>query len=178
MKTPLTTLLLAVASIAAFFAPGAQASTGYELSPSKPSRALPGAERGLAVDQASHDIYVAVTSTNPNAGTLGQINRFNSDLTADGLFAKEGGYYTGVAVNPLTQGFYAAQIEIDVSFGSFGTPRMDLFSSSGASTGSFALLDAESLPPIATDSAGRVFYPYTDGKAIEQVFNSAGMRSR
>ncbi len=173
MKIPLTALLLAVASIATDFAPTAHASTGYELSTSKPSRALPGPQRGLAVDQASHDIYVAIPSTNPNAAIPGQINRFNSDLTADGVFAQEGGFYTGVAVNPLTQGFYAAQIKVDTPFGSFGTPRMDLFSSSGASTGSFALLDAESLPPIATDSAGRVFYPYTDGGAI-QIFNSAG----
>jgi hypothetical protein len=173
MKTPFTALLLAVASIAAALAPTANASTGYELSASKPSRALPGPERGLAVDQVSHDIYVAITTTNPTAGTFGEVDRFNSDLTADGVFAKEGGFYTGVAVNPLTQGFYAAQIKIDIPLGSFGTQRMDLFSSAGASTGSFALLDAESLPPIATDSAGRVFYPYTDGGAI-QVFNSAG----
>jgi hypothetical protein len=172
MKIRFAALLAAAASIAGL-APAAQANTGYALPASNSSKTLVAPARGFAVDQASHDIYAAVVSVNPASGALGQIDRFNSDLSADGVFANGGGYYTGVAVNPLTQGFYAVQEKLDLPFGSFGIQRMDLFSSSGASAGSFVVPDAEALPPLATDSAGRVFYPYTDGKSI-QIYNSAG----
>ena len=138
------------------------------------SRSLPGSSRGIAVDQATQDVYVAITSTNPATGAKGQINRFNSDLTADGVFSPGGGYYTGVAVNPITSGFYASQIKLDLAQGTFGIPRMDVFSSAGASTGTFAIPDAGSFPPIASDSAGRVFYPNSAGHKVE-VFDSAGV---
>ena len=174
MRLATAALLFAMASISATPPSSAGASLGYELDASKPSRSLPGAPRGIAINQSSQDIYVAITSTNPNAGTPGEINRFNSDLTADGVFAKEGGFYTGVAVNPVTQGFYASQIKLDLPpFGSFGTPRLDRFSSSGAAEGTFALADAGSFPPIAADSTGRIFFPNSDGHTV-QVFNSAG----
>jgi hypothetical protein len=152
----------------------AQASIGYEPDASKPSRALPGSPRGLAVNQTTQDIYVAITSTNPAIGTPGEINRFNSDLTADGVFAKGGGFYTGVAVNPLTQGFYASQIKLDLQQGTFGVPKLDKFSSTGTGEGSFALADAGSFPPIATDSASRIFFPNSDGHKVE-IFNSSGV---
>jgi hypothetical protein len=174
MKILRAALLLAAALAAALSAPPAQASVGYELSSSKPSKTLAGAPRGLAVDQASHDIYAAITSLNPSIGTPGELNRFNSDLTADGVFAAGSGYYTGVAVNPLTQGFYAVQVKIDVPQGSFGVQKMDLFSPAGSAGGSFSVPDAEALPPLATDSGGRVFYPYTFGHSV-QIYNSTGV---
>jgi hypothetical protein len=155
-------------------ASSAQASVGYELDASKPSRALPGPPRGLAINQTTQDVYVAIVSVNPAIGTPGEINRFNSDLTADGVFAKGGGYYTGVAVNPLTQAFYASQIKLDLPQGTFGIPRLDRFSSTGVSEGTFPLADSGSLPPIATDSTGRIIYPNSDGHKIE-IFSSAGV---
>jgi hypothetical protein len=172
-RASLAALLPLAVSLAGLFAPGAWASTGYELDAAHPVRDLAGAPRGIAVDQTSQDIYVAIVSTNPGAGTPGAIDRFNSDLTADGVFANGSGYYTGVAVDPLTHGFYASQIKLDLPVGSFGTPKMDKFTSTGAASGSFALADAGSFPPIATDSGGRIFYPNSDGHAVE-IFNSAG----
>lgn len=165
-------LAAATSSLASFPALG-QANPGYELDTPLSSRSLPGPSRGIAVDQATQDVYVAITSTNPATGAKGQINRFNSDLTADGVFSPGGGFYTGVAVNPITGGFYASQIKLDLAQGTFGIPRMDVFSSAGASLGTFPIPDAGSLPPIATDSAGRVFYPNSAGGKVE-VFDSNG----
>lgn len=173
MRSPFTALWLWAGLIAAAFASPAQANVGYELDGSKPSRALPGYPRGIAIDQASQDIYVAITSTNPSTGAPGEIDRFNSDLTADGVFAKGGGFYTGVAVNPLTQGFFASQIKLDLSLGTFGEAKLDKFSSAGAAEGSFVVPDAGSFPPIATDSTGRIFFPNSDGHTVE-IFNSSG----
>lgn len=172
MRFTAVALLIAAASVVIDPSP-ARASLGYELDASKPSRSLSGAPRGIAVDQTSQDIYVAIVSSNPASASPGQINRFNSDLTADGVFAAGGGFYTGIAVNPLTQDFYASQIKLDFPFGSFGTPKLDRFSPSGTPAGSFVLGDAGSLPPIATDSTGRIFYPNTDAGSI-QIFTPAG----
>lgn len=173
MRAPFTALLL-WAGLILTLASSTQASIGYELDASKPSRALPGPPRGLAIDQTSQDIYVAIVSTNPSIGTPGEINRFNSDLTADGVFAKGEGLYTGVAVDPITHGFYASQIKLDLPEGTFGIPRLDRFSPTGVAEGSFALADAGSFPPIATDSTGRIFFLNSDGHTVE-IFNSSGV---
>lgn len=173
MRSPLTALLL-WAGLILTLASSTQANVGYELDASKPSRALPGPPRGIAINQTTQDIYVAIVTTNPATGVPGEINRFNSDLTADGVFAKGGGFYTGVAINPVTQGFYASQIKLDLPQGTFGTPRLDRFSPTGAAEGSFALADAGSLPPIATDSGGRIFFPNSAAHSV-QIFSSAGV---
>lgn len=167
-------LLLATSLLAGAVASPARASLGYQLDAAHPSRALPGPPKGIAVDQATGDVYVAILSTNPNSGALGQIDRFNSDLTADGVFASGGGYYTGVALDPLTGGFLGAQMEIrGTPIGSVGVPRMDRFTSSGASSGSFSLTYSNSFPPIATDSTGRIYFPNVNTHSVE-VFNTAG----
>jgi hypothetical protein len=138
-----------------------------------PSKSLPGSPRGLAVDQENGDIYVAIASTNPMTAAPGEVLRFNSDLSADGTFAPGGGFYTGVALDPVSHGFFAAQMELRTSFGNFGTPRLDRFSSTGTSAGSFALGFTDSLPPIATDSAGHIYFPNVNTHSV-QVFSSAG----
>lgn len=173
MRSPFTALFLWAALILSL-ASSTQANVGYELDASKPSRALPGPPRGFAIDQTSQDIYVAIVSTNPAFGVPGEINRFNSDLTADGVFAKGDGFYAGVAVNPVTHDFYASQIKLDLPQGTFGIPRLDRFSPTGTAEGSFAIADAGSFPPIATDSTGRIFYPNSDGHSVE-IFNSSGV---
>jgi hypothetical protein len=167
-------VLLAIGSATVGLTSPARASLGYELDASNPVRTLAGAPRGLAIDQDSEDIYVAIVSTNPGTGTPGRIDRYDSDLDADGVFAQGDGYYTGVAVNPNTQGFYGTQTEVDTAFGAFGTPSLDQFSSSGAALWSVEMSDTIGMPPIATDSAGRIFYPYAAGHSV-QVFNSAGV---
>jgi hypothetical protein len=167
-------LLLAAMLLVAVLASPARASLGYQLDSAHPSHALPGPPKGLAVDQATGDIYVAILTTNPNTGALGQIDRFNSDLTADGVFASGGGYYTGVALDPSTGGFFGAQMEIrETPLGNIGTPRMDRFTSAGASAGSFATTYSNSFPPIATDSVGHIYVPNVNTHSV-QVFSSTG----
>lgn len=170
----LAVLLLAIASVAAIFVAPARASSGYELDPSNPVLDLDGVPRGLAVDQESRDLYVAILSMDLNNLVPGQIERFKSDLSADGTFAEGGGYYTGVGVNPLTHGFYGARAEFRTPFGNFGVPGLDRFSSAGALAGSTALMYANALPTIATDSAGDVFYPNREADSV-QVFSPAGV---
>jgi hypothetical protein len=169
----LAKILLTAASIAAVGASPARASLGYQLDASKPSRSFTGSPHGIAVDQASQDIYVAIMTTNPNTGARGEIDRFNSNLGAAGVFASGVGYYTGIAVDPVTHGFDAAQAELHTQFGNVGTPRLDRFSSSGSSEGSFPLTWADSFPQIATDSTGRIFYPNVETHSV-QVFSPAG----
>ena len=167
--------VLVAASTAVLAAAPAQASVGYELNASTPSKALGGGiPHGIAVDQVDQRIYVAIVTNEPGSGASGEIARFESNLTAAGTFAAGSGpFYSGVAVNPQTQGFYAAQAALHTPFGTFGTPKMDLFSSSGIAGTPFALSDGGTLPQIATDSAGDVYYPDANTGTV-QVFNSAG----
>lgn len=171
-ETLASLLLLAIVAIA-LLAPRAQASTGYVPDSAHPSRVLPGPPRGLAVDQENGDVYVAITSTNPGAGAKGEIARYNSDLSADGTFAVGGGFYTGIALDPISNGFFAAQMEIPTPGGDVGTPRLDRFTSTGSSAGSFALDFTDSLPQIITDSAGHIYYPNVNTHSVE-VLSSTG----
>jgi hypothetical protein len=172
-RLPIAVLLLTVAFIGGTAAP-ARASLGYELNPSTPSHFVSGGPHGIAVDQANHRIYVAILSKEPLTGAAGEIERFESNLNAAGTFSDGSGYYAGVAVNPVTQGFYAAQAAIHVPQGTFGTAKMNLFSSAGVAGTSFSLSDGGTFPQIATDSSGDVFFPNAvTGKV--QVFNSAGV---
>jgi hypothetical protein len=166
---------VAVALLAATLAGAApaQANIGYELG-STPSRSLVGVGHGIAVDQGNHRIYVAIVTANPSVGTPGEIDRFESNLSAAGTFkAGSSPYYTGVAVDQATHGFYAAQALLHTPFGNFGTPRMDVFSSSGTAGSPFSLSDNGTLPQIAVDSSGDVYYPNAATHSI-QVFDSAG----
>lgn len=165
--------VLLVALAAASAAPRAQANVGYVPDSVHPFKALPGGPRGLAVDQENGDIYVAIASTNPSTGAPGEIVRYNSDLSTDGTFAAGGGFYTGVALDPVSHGFFAAQMELRTSVGNFGTPRLDRFSSSGTSAGSFALGFTDSLPPIITNSAGHIYFPSVNTHSV-QIFDSTG----
>lgn len=172
LKTMAAPIFLAAVAIMAAPA-GVRANVGYALDPGHPSRSLPGPPRGLAVDQATGDIYVAITSTNPSSGAFGQVARYNSNLSADGVFANGGGFYSGVALDPVSLGFFAAQIKILTPFGDFGTTRLDRFTSTGSSAGSFALDFTDSLPQIITDPAGRIYYPNVNTHSV-QVLSSAG----
>ena len=169
----LLAFLFAIVSFAAIAASPARAAIGYEPDATKPFRALAGAPRGIAIDPGTQDIYIAILSANLSAQAPGEIDRFNSDLTADGTFAQGNGFYSGVAFDPLTNGFYGAQMKIESPFGTFGTSKMDRFSSSGGLSGSSALPYTASLPDIATDSAGNVFYPNVNTQSV-QIFNSSG----
>jgi len=167
-------LVLAAASLASFHVSPALAAEGYSLDASEPFHGLEGIPRGLTVDQANQDLYVAIFSINPLLGIPGQIDRFGSDLTTHEAFVEGGGYYTGVVGNPLTHDFYGLQVEIRTTFGNFGTSRIDRFSPAGVAAGSFAVAYPHALPPIATDSTGRIFYPNNEAHSV-QVFSAAGV---
>jgi hypothetical protein len=173
-RATLLASFLVCASFATVLVPSAHAAPGYEPDASIPSRALVGVPRGIAIDPVSQDIFVAILSANLSTGSPGEIDRFNSDLTADGTIAKGTGYYAGVAVNPVTPyGIYGAQMKVVTTFGTFGTSKLDVFSALGEPTGSSVLPYTASLPDIATDSEGNVFYPNVSTHSV-QVFDPSG----
>lgn len=166
----------AVFTAALVAAAPAWSATGYELDASDPEVPLGGQAlpHGIDVDQVSRRVYVAVASRDPFSATPGDIARFESDLTPAGTFAAAGDpYYSGVAVNPLTQGLYAAQEVLETPKGDLGTARMDVFSAAGAFGSSFALSDNGTLPDLAADSAGNVYYPSAATGSV-RVFDSSG----
>jgi hypothetical protein len=167
-------VLFLVASFGVALASPAWAAQGYELDSLKSSRAVGGVMKGIAVDQMSQDIYVAIVTTNFSVGAPGQIERFNSNLSADGVFAPGGGFYTGVAVDPVTHGFYGAQLELHTPFGNLGTTKLDRFSPTGTLLGSTPVAYSDSFPTLATDSAGNVFRPSINTDSV-QVFDSSGV---
>jgi hypothetical protein len=149
---------------------------GYELSASKPVL-VAGIEfpHGVAVDQVSHRVYVAVVTDNFSTRAPGGIRRFESDGTSAGTFvAGPEAFFAGVAVNPVTQGVFGAQVRSGGPFGSFGEARMVPFSSTGVQGTPFPLSVTETLPQIATNASGEVFFPNAAANSV-QVFDSAGV---
>jgi hypothetical protein len=167
--------VLVAALIVAAFAPAARASLGYE--PATPDPVLvAGIEypHGVAVDQVSHQLYVAEVSTNGATGAPGRIHRFESDGDPAGIFtAGAEAYFTGVAVDPVSHGFYGSKVQVDTPIGTFGAAQMVPFSSAGDSGTPFSLAPSDTLPQIATDSSGDVYFPNAAEGSV-QVFNSAG----
>jgi hypothetical protein len=153
----------------------AGAAIGYEPATGAPSLPLPSGHtpHGLAVD-SSHRLYVAILTTNPNTGAPGQISRFESNLSSGGAFsAGSSPFYTGVAVNPLTQGFYAYRAVVQTPVGPMGEAKMDVFSAAGTPGTSFDAAASELFPQIATDAAGNVYLPNPKSGKV-QVFDSTG----
>jgi len=160
----------------ALSAPPASAGPGYELDVAKPSIALAGeVPHGVAVDQASQNIYVTALTTDATNAGHGQIEQFNSSgvATANSPFVTGGDdYFAGVAVNPVTQDIYAYQAQLMTPFGNFGVSKMNIFSSTGVVGSSFTLANSNG-PQIAADSSGRVYFPNDSANTI-QVFDSSG----
>jgi hypothetical protein len=77
-----------------------------------------------------------------------------------------------VAVNPLTHGIYAYQIEGATPAGQKGTSKLSVFSSSGALGTSFFPANAEA-QSLATDSAGRLFFPSNVTSSV-QIYSASG----
>jgi hypothetical protein len=174
-------IITVIAAISIAFATAAQASVGYELDATHPSRSLgESLPRGMAVDQANGRIYVAIESTEAREEgssafvAPGEVDRFESDLTAAGVFSNGSqAFYSGVAVNPVTQGFYAVQAKVHLPLGAIGASKMDQFSSSGTLATTFGVADTETAPQIATDASGDVYYPNSLTNSV-QVFDSTG----
>lgn len=155
----------------------ARAAEGYELDTATPKLSLGAGDvpHGLAVDQISRRLYVAVLLTSEGFSVApGKISRFESNRSAVGTFGTGSEiYFSGVAVNPVTQAFYGAEARIESPFGAFGTARLDPFSSTGVPGTSFPLSNTGTMPQIATDSSGDIYYPNALSDAV-QVFDSSG----
>lgn len=170
-------LLLSVLSVVATAGP-ALAAIGYEPDPSQPAISL-GSQypHGIAVDQENGRIYVAVVSANMSADADGVVDQLESNGTASANSPFIGGtyaFFSGVAVDPLTGGIYASQVAPPELGRYIGETKMDLYSSTGVSEGSFQLTTShEVAPQIATNSSGDVFYP-NDGTGTVQVFSPLG----
>jgi DNA-binding beta-propeller fold protein YncE len=168
----------AVALAMALHAGSAGANQGYELDAVEPHLSLSGEQpHGVAVDQVSQRVYVAIVTANQNAFAPGHVEQFESDGTptaASPFTASGSALFSGVAVNPVTQGIYASQMMITTPYGSFGSWTMNQFSSSGSAGTSFSLTNTTApVPQIAADATGQVYYP-NDATNTVQVFNSAG----
>jgi DNA-binding beta-propeller fold protein YncE len=162
----------------ALVAPTAQAGLGYEPDGSTPSISLAGElPHGVAIDQANQRIYVAMLSVNLSSGASGQVDQLESTGAATAaspfIFGAEA-FPTGVAVNPLTQGIYAAQFIAATPLGNVGASKILEFSSGGTLGTEFATSNNPGkAPQIAADSSGNVYFP-SDAASAVQVYNSAG----
>lgn len=174
----LTCLVIALSATAviALSASAAWAGPGYRLDSVKPSIAL-GAEIpiGVAVDQSSQDIYVAEASTELSNVQPGQVEQLSSSgtPTANSPFVTGGqDFFVSVAVNPVTHGIYAYQVEGSTPFGQKGESKLSIFSSAGILGTSFSPANAQAAT-LAADSSGRLFFPSSATGSV-QIFSSSG----
>jgi hypothetical protein len=168
-------MALLVATMAATGS-SAWAGPGYELDSGQPSINVSGEVRhGIAIDQASQDLYVTVISEGLLAHKPGYVAQFNASgtPTANSPFRTGGeDLFAGVAVNPVTEAVYAYQTEVVTQFGSAGTPKMTSFSPSGVVGTSFSLGRSRA-PQIAADASGRIYFP-NDIAGSVQVYTPSG----
>ena len=170
-------LIALVATTAlALGAPGALAGPGYQLDSATPSIPLAAeAPIGVAVDQSTQVIYVAEASRELNNVMPGEIEQLSPSgtPTASSPFGTGGqDFFVSVAVNPVTHGIYAYQIEGSTPFGQKGEPKLSTFSSSGALGTSFVPSNARA-GTLAADSSGRLFFPNSVTHSV-QIFSSSG----
>jgi len=175
---PRPSLIAALATIAALALPAtaAWAGPGYQLDSTDSSFPL-AAEIpvGVAVDQSSQVIYVAEASRNLFSIQPGQVEQLSPSgtPTSSSPFGTGGqDFFVSVAVNPVTHGIYAYQIEGSTPEGQKGTSKVSSFSSSGALGTSFSPANAHA-ESLAADSSGRVYFPNNTTSSV-QIFNSAG----
>jgi hypothetical protein len=164
------TVAMALSATAAWAGPGYQpASSG---SPISASAEIP---VGVAIDQSSQVIYVAEASRNLFNVGAGEIEQLSSSgiPTANSPFGTGGqDFFVSVAVNPVTHGIYAYQVEGSTPFGQKGTSKVSVFSSTGSLGTSFSPANAQA-QSLATDSSGRLFFPNSATGSV-QIYSAAG----
>lgn len=171
-------IVVAVASFVAMAlaATAAWAGPGYQPASSKPSIDLSAeVPVGVAVDQSSQVIYVAEASKNLFNLQPGLVEQLSSSgtPTASSPFGTGGqDFFVSVAVNPVTHGIYAYQIEGSTPQGQKGISKVSTFSSTGALGTSFLPSNAQA-ETLAADSSGRLFFP-NDVAGGVQIFSSGG----
>ncbi len=168
--------LLSAAVAMALSATAAWAGPGYQVaasnSPISLSAEIP---VGVAIDQSSQLIYVAEASTNLFGIAPGQVEQLSSSgtPTANSPFGTGGqDFFVSVAVNPVTHGIYAYQIEGSTPQGQKGTSKVSVFSSTGALGTSFSPANAQA-ESLATDSSGRLFFPNSATGSV-QIYSATG----
>jgi hypothetical protein len=169
-------LALSVIVAMALSVSSASAGPGYRLDSVKPTISL-GAEVpvGVAIDQSSQAIYVAEASRNLFNIQPGQIEQLSSSgvPTASSPFGTGGqDFFVSVAVNPVTQGIYAYQIEGSTPQGQKGASKVSVFSSSGALGTSFFPANAQAAS-LAADSSGRLLFPNSATGSV-QIYSPSG----
>jgi hypothetical protein len=169
-------VVLSTALTLALSASPAWAGPGYQLDSAKPSIPLSAeVPIGLAIDQSSQVIYVAEASENLLAIQPGLVEQLGASgtPTASSPFGTGGqDFFVSVAVNPVTHGIYAYQVEGSTPAGQKGVSKMSTFSSSGVLGASFSPANAQAAS-LAADSSGRVYFPnHTTGSV--QIFSSSG----
>jgi hypothetical protein len=130
---------------------------------------------GVAIDQASQQIYVAIALRSLSSQELGQIDQLDSSgsATAASPFSFSS-LFSGVAVNPLTHAVYGAEFIAQTQYGNFGVSRVDQFSSTGTLGIQFETGNPPGIAPkIAIDSGGDLYYPNATNDTV-QVFGSTG----
>jgi hypothetical protein len=130
---------------------------------------------GVAIDQSSQLIYVAEASRSLFNIQPGRVEQLSSSgiPTANSPFGTGGqDFFISVAVNPVTHGIYAYQIEGATPQGQKGISKVSAFSSTGALGTSFLPSNALALS-LAADSSGRLYFP-SDATGSVQIFSSSG----
>lgn len=172
-RSVVATALLVMATVLP--AASARANPGYELDPAHPSIALSATiPLDIAIDQSSQDIYIAELSTDLASFAPGRIEQLDPSgvpTAASPFVTGASDFFAGVAVNPVTHGIYAYQGELQTPGGNHGTPKMSTFSSAGALGTSFN--PGESVPSLAADSSGHVYFPDMAGSTVK-IFDSTG----
>lgn len=174
-RTGFAAALLAVFAMA-LSASAAWAGPGYQLATDHSSIPLTAeVPVGVAIDQSNQVIYVAEVSRNLFNIEPGQVEQLSSSGApmASSPFATGGqDFFISVAVNPVTHGIYAYQIEGSTPFGPKGASKVSVFSSTGNLGTSFPPANAQA-ESLAADSSGRLFFPNNAVGSV-QIFSSTG----
>lgn len=154
----------------------ALAGPGYELDQADPSIATTGeAPLAVAIDQTSQQLYVAELSADIFSVAKGEVEQFEADGTAskDSPFvAGTDDLFTGVTVSPVDHSVFAFQTEIRAPVGTFGSPLIDRFSSTGTLESSFAPSHS-AFAQITVGPTGLIYYPNETTSTV-QILDSTG----
>jgi hypothetical protein len=168
-------IALATAALILLAATPARAAVGYQ--PAADPVFASGFEfpHGVAVDQTNHRVYVAVVSDKLIEIKPGELRRYESNGQPAGIFtAGSEAFFSGVAVNQATQGFYGAQVPLMTPLGDFGAAQVDPFTAAGVMGTPLPMATSETFTQIAIDASGDIYYPNAATDSV-QVFSAAGV---
>lgn len=162
---PVALFTMAIASSAA----PAEADPGYQLA--SPSAFATSGEVpiGIAVDQASQNLYVAELTAERFASAPGQVEKLSAAGAPVLGSPFPGGaedFFASVAVNPVNGDIYVYQAEASTPEGLKGKSEVSVLSSAGALKTSFAVTSSI-VGAMAVDATGRLFLPSSSQDVIQ-----------